>query len=274
MTSRSRESLKRYFSEGALPDEDHFADLIDSMLNMSDEGFRKTVERGYEIYAPQGHDALMSFFRDQEPKSPVWHIGLGSAQDQLLIHGRTNDAKQHDGGRRAVKPPSVLCLDRAGRVGVGNETPQAELDVTGTLRSTGRQGSYVRSGTERLKADGKWKDLTDELSGCQAFEVMAGVGTPGSGRFGLLHAVCINTYNPTLGILNFLNRKRGIRCTHGYYSRRCDRLELRWIGSSGRDARYKLQIRSGCDFGGEIDMQVNLTQLWFDPHMDGCKVKP
>ncbi|HEY9102421.1 hypothetical protein [Chitinimonas sp.] len=268
MTSRSRESLKRYFSEGALPTEDHFADLIDSMLNMSDEGFRKSVERGFEVYAPQGHDALISFFRDQEPRSPVWRVGLGSAQDQLLIHGRVSPEQAAD-----APPPALLCLDRNGRIGVGNETPEAELDVVGTLRSTGRQGAYTRTATKPLKADGNWQDLTDDLTGCQAFEVMAGVGHAGTGRFGLLHATCINTYNPTLGLLDFLNRKRGIRCTHGYYSRRCDRLELRWSGSSGRDAKYRLQIRSGCDFGQEVQIQVNITQLWFDPHMAACKVQ-
>ena len=40
-------------------------------------------------------------------------------------------------------------------------------------------------------------------------ELTAGVGVPRGGRFALVHAIALNTYNPTLGWLNFLNRRRG-----------------------------------------------------------------
>lgn len=267
MTSRSRESLKRYFREGALPNEDHFADLIDSMLNMSDEGFRKTVEHGFEVYSPQGHDALLSFFRDQEPESPAWRLELGGAQDPLLVRSRQQVGQQALLNEGQHAPPALLCLDQAGRIGIGTEAPQATLDVAGVLSSQGRRGAYRREVDSPLLANGEWQDLTDALEGCQAFEIMAGAGHRGQGRFGLLHATALNTYNPTLGLLNLFNRKRGIRCTHGFYSRRCDRLQLRWQGSSGRNASYKLQIRTGCDFGSGVRIQAQLTQLWFDPHM-------
>ena len=124
MTSRSRESLKRYFRDGALPNEDHFADLIDSMLNMSDEGFRKTVEHGFEVYSPQGHDALVSFFREQEPETPAWYFELGGARDALLVHGRTppSDAGQPgapSGANASSVAPALLCLDQERRIGIG-----------------------------------------------------------------------------------------------------------------------------------------------------------
>lgn len=286
MTSRNRESLKRYFREGALPDEDHFADLIDSMLNMSDEGFRKTVEHGFEVYSPLGHDALLSFFRDQDPERPAWRIELGGARDALLVQGRqlpedadaASNANGGNGGNgggngsgngSGAQTPALLCLDQDRRIGIGTERPQTMLDVAGTVRSRGREGAYTREHPVVLRADGTWQDLTDDLEGCQAFEVVAGAGLRGKGRFGLVHAIAINTYNPTLGLFNFLNRKRGIRCTHGYYSRGCDRLELRWSGTSGRNARYRLQIRTGCDFGPDAVLQAQLTQLWSDAHMSG-----
>ncbi len=279
MTSRNRESLKRYFREGALPDEDHFADLIDSMLNMSDEGFRKTVEHGFEVYSPLGHDALISFFRDQDPERPAWRIELGGARDALLVQGRAapEDADEVANGSRAdgadgaasTQAPALLCLEQDRRVGIGTERPQTMLDVAGTVRSRGRQGAFTREHSVPLRADGTWQDLTDDLDGCQMFEIVAGAGLRGKGRFGLIHAIAANTYNPTLGLFNFLNRKRGIRCTHGYYSRRCDRLQLRWIGTSGRNASYRLQIRTGCDFGPDAMIQAQLTQLWSDAHMSG-----
>lgn len=283
MTSRNRESLKRYFREGALPDEDHFADLIDSMLNMSDEGFRKTVEHGFEVYASLGHDALISFFRDQDPERPAWRIELGGARDALLVQGRAalqdadeagngkaGDGTAHGVGATAgVQAPALLCLEQDRRIGIGTERPQTMLDVAGTVRSRGRQGAFTREQAVPLRADGTWQDLTDDLDGCQMFEIVAGAGLRGKGRYGLMHAIAANTYNPTLGLLNFLNQKRGIRCTHGYYSRRCDRLQLRWIGTSGRNASYRLQIRTGCDFGPGVMIQAQLTELWADTHMSG-----
>jgi hypothetical protein len=286
MTSRSRDSLKAYFSEGALPTEDHFSDLVDSMLNMSDEGFRKTVENGFEVYAPIGHDALISFYRDEIPEAPLWGIGFGGARDQLRIDNpagvRQPDADNTTTPDLQNAPGApLLCLDLAQRVGIRTETPEAELDVSGAIRSTGRRGAYQRQQPEPLLANGQWQDLSDDLSGCQAFEITAGAGHSGTGRFGMIHAVALNTYNPTLGVFEFLNRRRGIRSTHGYYSRRCDRLELRWLGSHGRDGSYRLQIRTRCNFSSgspdktkddkdkfPIRIQAHVTQLWFDPHME------
>lgn len=259
MTVRDRQSLKRFFRAGALPAEEQFADLIDSMLNMTDEGFRKSVEQGYEISAAAGYDVLLSFFRDQDPEAPLWDVGFSGAEGQLQFR-----ARRHGEDR----PAPVYCLDPAGRAGVNTASPQATLDVEGEIRSRGRVGSYPPPSDATLLADGQWHDLTGDLEGCQAFEVVAGAGRRGSGRFALLHAVALNTYNPRFRVLDLLRSKRGIRSTHAFFARRCDRLQLRWSGSSGRDACYRLQIRSGCDYGRGASIQAHLTQLWFDRHME------
>jgi len=266
MGSRNRETLKNFFRNGQLPCETHFADLIDSTLNLTDEGFSKTVENGQELSTPFGHDALLSFFRDQNPQLPMWSIRFGSASDQLLIQpGPAEGAAAEDPAEAAPAP--LLCLDRNQRIGVGLEDPQAELDVAGTVRSAGRVGAYPQPARETLLADGAWHDLTEDLAGCQAFEVVAGVGQASTGRFVLMHALALCTYNPGAGLLGFLARRRGIRCTQAYYQRRCDRLQLRWLGTSGKNACYRLQIRTGCDFGPSVLIQATLTQLWSDPHM-------
>lgn len=279
MSSKNRETLKNYFSEGQLPTEAHFADLIDSMLNMTDEGFSKTVENGEEVRAAVGHNALLSFFRDgMSPPLPLWRVGLSAGQNQLTFQSGTLPPRDQDAKPRPGVPSELdrvdglLYLDPLQRVGLGTDRPKAALDVTGAVRSTGRQGSYQPAQPKVLEANGVWQPLTDELDGCQAFEVVAGAGSRGAGRFSLLHAVALNTYNPTWGWLDFLNRKRGIRSTHAYYGRRCDRIQLRWTGTSGRDARYRLEVRTGCDFGTDTagkkaTIQVHVTQLWFDPGM-------
>lgn len=265
MKGKNRETLKNYFSDGKLPTQEHFAELIDSMLNMSDEGFSKSVKNGDEIYAPYGYHHLQSFYREQDPAMPRWRVSLSKDADQLLLHSGNEEQPQ-------------LCLNREQGVGIGTLQPQAALDVQGAVRSSGRVGSYA---VKTALANGKWQPLTEELEGCQGFEVVAGAGLLGSGHFGLLHAIALNAFNPGGGwfggrfdeffdwLRGRFQCRRGIRQTQAWWGRRCDRLEVRWKGTSGENARYRLEIRSACNFGKGRQIKVQLTQLWFDPLMGG-----
>jgi hypothetical protein len=265
MTSRNRETLRNYFGDGKLPTKHHFGDLIDSMLNMSDEGFRKTAENGFEVSTPVGHDALMSFYRDQRPKSALWSVGYGGGQDMLYVQPGSVSATR---GR-----PPVLALDSQARVGINTAEPKHTLDVGGIVASQGRRGTYQPADAKPVLADGEWHDITDMLTGCQAFEIMAGVGAPGQGRFALMHATALNTYNPTAGWLDIFSRKKSIKTQHAFYGRRCDRMQLRWEGTSGKNASYRLRIRTGCDYGSfngkPIHIKVFATRLWFDETTQG-----
>jgi len=252
MTWRNRETLKNYFGDGQLPTQAHFGDLIDSMLNMVDEGFRKTVANGQELYVPVGHHTLLSFYRDQAPQQALWRLGLGPQRDQLQFQPQA-------GGE------PLMSLDAQQRVGIGTANPETMLDVRGTVAMQGRRG--MRAPPAPVLANGKWQDLTGDLEGCQAFEVVAGAGQTGSGHFGLVHAVALSAYNPGGGLLGWLRARRGIRQTQGWWGRRCDKLQLRWNGTHGRKAVYRLQVRTGCDFGSQVQVQAHVSQLWFDPHM-------
>ncbi len=274
----SRKTLQALFRNGALPAEDDFAALIDSTLNMSDEGFRKTPENGIETYAPVGRDALLSFYRDQFPDRPLWRVGLSPAQDRLqFLSG--DQAQPLLGLEAPVLPPSsddtgsvddggVDLQNRRGRVGIGCTEPRDTLDVAGIVASSGRRGRHAVA--TRIAANGEWQDVITGLQGCQGFELVAGAGGPqGKGHFGMLHAIALCAFNPSFGILAWWRRRRGIRQTQAWWGRRCDRLELRWHGGSGRGETYSLQIRTGCDFGPDQVIQVQLTRLWFDPDMAG-----
>ncbi len=263
MTSRNRETLRNFFDEGMLPTKDHFGDLIDSMLNMSDEGFRKTAENGVEVSTPIAHDALVSFYRDQRPKEVLWSIGYGGERDQLQFQPGSNAAT------RGMDP--VLALDGQRRVGVNTAVPQHALDVAGVVGSQGRIGTWrPAKKMDPPKANGEWHDITDTLRGCQAFEVMAGAGHPGGGRYALMHAIAMNTFNPGRGLFDFFTNKQRIRCDNAWYGRRCDKLRLRWSGTSGKGAAYRLQIRSNCDYGEGVGIRYNITRLWFDEDMKGA----
>jgi hypothetical protein len=273
----NRKTLQALFRNGALPTEDDFAALIDSTLNMSDEGFRKTPENGIETSAPVGRDALLSFYRDQLPGQALWRLGLSPAKNSLQL--TSSDQAQPLWALDAPLQPrssdvasgvgdgEVDLHNRRGRVGIGCAEPRDTLDVAGVIASSGRRGRHATAA--RIPADGQWQDVITGLQGCQGFELVAGAGGPqGKGHYGMLHAIALCAFNPGFGLLAWWRQRRGIRQTQAWWGRRCDRLELRWHGGSGRGETYSLQIRTGCDFGPDQVIQVQLTRLWFDPDMN------
>lgn len=257
----NRATLRNFFADGQRPNGKHFEQLIDSMLNMVDEGFSKTPQDGLKVASAVTHHALLSFYRSNQQQR-LWSMGFFEQGERLQF-------------RNDLAGPPVLALDAGrdandnaeSRVGINTDRPQHTLQVDGVVSMHGRVGGLPLPGEPR--ADGEWHDLTEELSGCHAFELMAGTGLEGSGRFALMHAVAMNAFNPAPSWSDLLWRRRRIREQHAWYARRCDRLQLRWTGSSGRHGRFRLQIRTRCVYGAEVPIQVRMTRLWFDPLMKG-----
>lgn len=253
MAKKNRSTLKRYFGKGALPTEDHFADLIDSSLNMVDEGFSRSPKNGVEISLIGQHARLISFFKSVANSHASWSIKFNHETNRLSF------VKVGDDDTDAP----ILSLDTAGRVGVNKEAPDYTLDVHGVLASHGRIGGNP-DGRKSVAADGQWHDITDTLSGCHAIEVMAGVGNRGTGRYAIMKALAMNAYNPSGLIFNFLNLKKRIRYQQSYYLSRINRIKLRW---NTVENGYRLQLRTNCDFGEGILVRFYLTELWFDEEM-------
>jgi len=269
MTKRNRSTLKNYFRVGAMPTSEHFTDLIDSSLNLKEEGFDKTPEQGFKISALQGNASLMTFYRQAAPETPCWSVNFEQKNDALLFKNRakidsSNNAEQQDA--------AVLSLTQTGFVGINNNEPQRELDIHGVLKADGRIGSQLGK-KQNIPADGKWHNISGKLEGCQAFEVMAGVGIKRSGRYALLHATALNTCNPSGFWFNFLNWKNPIKCQHAYYTSSANKLKLRWVAApsdgDNNDAYrpYYLQIRSNSNYGDGILIRYHMTKLWFDHYM-------
>ncbi|TVQ32553.1 MAG: hypothetical protein EA356_13210 [Geminicoccaceae bacterium] len=251
---RDRKTLRNYFRGGALPTAEHFGELIDSSVNKVDDGFDKTPADGLKI-AWLSAPNFMSFYRGDVFGPAVWRVSHDPDRDSLQFNSE--------------RGPTVTSLAIArGRVGVNTPAPTAELDVAGTLRTRGRIGYPARD--RAVPADGEWHPLTDWLTGCQAFEVMAGVGGgPKSGRYALVHAVAMNAFNPQRFWSDWFGRSRPIRTLHAAYGRSGDRLALRWRTHPTERRSYRLELRSRCRFKGQVFIHSYLTQLWFDPTMAG-----
>jgi hypothetical protein len=239
-----------------LPSEEQFADLIDSTVNMVDEGFCKTPANGLEITSLGDHETVVSFFKGSDPDRPTWSMEHGSGADNtLLFHDRSGS----DDGE------PLLALAPEGRVGINTGAPEWDLDVNGVIRVKGRIGAPSAS-TPTVPADGSWHTITEPLKGCQAFEVMAGAGRKKSGKYALMHAIAINVFNPRGLLFNLFNLKKRIRYTQSYYYSLGDKLKLPWYQDG---PNYYLQLRSNTDYGEGVRIVYYLTRLWFDETMRG-----
>lgn len=272
MAKQNRETLKRFFGAGKLPTEEHFADLVDSSLNILDEGFDKTEEFGFEITPQKGSEDtenLISFFRKLTDKLPSWSISFHAKKEALqFIHtnASTNERK------------TVLSLDKDGKLSVyGGEFNEevdldAELgispvrmDVGGAVRSPGRLGVGLNN-ENSVPANGEYQPITEKLDGFQALEVVAKVELREEKRFAIMHAIALNAYHPPWRVLNFWNRSRRIKIHQSYHSGPRDRLKLRWETVKDEEnsgaTQYRLAIKSAFKYPGDAKIEYHVTKLW------------
>lgn len=241
MSLQNRNSLKTYFKKGQLPSETSFTDLIDSMINKVDDGMSKTMEEGLMLSPIGGSPRLLSFYKRIEEKSPAWSIEINQGNGNLNFNNHVGD--------------SVLTITNSGRVGINNPDPSAELDVNGSIGMGGRIGTGYKG---KVLADGKWHTVIEDLNGCHAFEIVAGVGKKKTGRYALIHAIALSTFGKS---------KNKIDLRQAYYGVRSNRIELRWTGTT---YSYNLEMRTRNTYDGDFYIQYFISKLWYDTFMDNC----
>lgn len=256
MTRRRRSMLKERFAQGKMPTEVDFGDLIESMLNMLDEGFEKTPEAGFRVAQVQD-GKLLSFYRDISTGPVLWSVGLDKASDYLSFQCRNNQPLL-----TLASETSADGIQRTA-VGIRQSNPQHDLDVAGTVAAHARVG---RRGELAVPADGNWYDATEYMTGCQAWEVVAGVGAKDSdGRYALMHAFATNAFT----------KNDSITYHQSHFGNRCSRIELRWLNNpDDKKFEFKLQMRVGCTYGDDVWIQYHMTQLWQDTLMSESARKP
>jgi len=266
MPRRNRKTLKNYFGMGALPTQSHLEDLVDSTLNIIEDGFSRSAANGVEISLVGEQSRLLSFFREAQLDHPDWAITCEAQSGNLNFVHAGSQHSQDASTQSQDAETQVLTLTDEGRVGINAPNPEFDLDVNGTVRSIGRFG---QSGF--VPADGQWHAVTAKLDGCHALEIVAGVGLAGKkkGRYALLHAVAMNAFNPTGWLFNFLNAKKNIRCTHAWYLSRADRMKLRWVkADSALSHAYRLELKTARSYGDGTKVQYSIIELWPDWFME------
>lgn len=246
MSLQNRETLKNYFRKGTLPTEQSFNDLIDSLVNRVDDGMSKTTEHGLMLSPMGDSERLLSFYKSIEEKSPAWSINIDRGDGKLNITNSEGETKK------------ILTLTKQGRVGVNVDDPESELDVKGVICQAGRKGNAYAG---RVPGNGEWHTIIDELNGCHAFEVVAGIGKKKTGKYALMIANALTTYGKS---------KSRVKITQAYYGYRSNKIQLRWKGDT---YNQRLELRTRANFGEGFNVQFHIAQLWHDTYMDNSFIK-
>jgi len=128
-----RDTLKSYFVKNAVPTASNFEDLVNAGLNQRDDGIAKLPGEPLSVQA-DGDEAsqkkVINFYRNFNDPAPAWTLALSPRGDPRNPQTGRAGLGVTDGAGSAR-----LFIDQAtGNLGVGTVTPEARLEVAGTLK--------------------------------------------------------------------------------------------------------------------------------------------
>jgi len=146
MSQKGRVILKEYFKTEKIPSETNFSDLVDSVINKTDDQlFIQTVTesskqaRYFGIGSSHPQSPLSIRNRTETEKLVGFENNLGEEQWHIDINP---DGKNGLNIEENKNENSKLFIQSGGNVGIGTASPQAKLDVNGAIRITdGTEGA-------------------------------------------------------------------------------------------------------------------------------------
>lgn len=163
---KSRKALKEYFKANQYPTQEHFAELIDSSLNLEEDGVIRTLRDGVVFYPPQkGGGVLGIYARKPElveggypVEQPCWNLKIGKKKELVLTDEEGNE---------------VVTLMQGANVTV----PEKELPALVSEKDKNAQGNASITELLTIEADGIWHDLPLEAAqnrdedGCRMYRI-------------------------------------------------------------------------------------------------------
>ncbi|MBT3388052.1 MAG: hypothetical protein HN417_08970 [Desulfobacula sp.] len=146
---KGRDDLKKHFQSGAIPEEQHFADMIDSSINCKDDKLTKPEADKPLRIKPHGEaENLLDFGSDADDVK--WRLSQKSGNTKGLNFSAIE--------QKTGKQESKLFIDKGtGQIGVGTDKPESTLHVQGDIKVTGNIYS-----PESLKREAEEKKRLEE----------------------------------------------------------------------------------------------------------------
>ena len=241
----NRQTLKNYFKKGGFATEKHFVDLIDSSLNVVDDGISIQREHGLKINPIGFSTKLISFFKKATQKSPEFSVELDQANTPGLSVQGENDK-------------SIIKVKKEGLVGINTLDPKYTFDVNGTVGMKSRVGTHAIGS---VPGDGNWHSILSNLDGVNGYEITAYIkGKLGSGRYSIAHAIALSTFGGR-------SSRNKIKTTVASYGSFFYKISLRWYGDLHN---YELQAKTTRHFGidektgNPFPLSFNIVKLFSD----------
>lgn len=147
-----RDTLKSYFVKNAVPTASNFEELVGAGLNQRDDGIAKLPGEPLSVQADGDETSqkkAINFYRNFSDPGPTWTLALSPRSDPRNPQTGRAGLGVSDGNGLAR-----LFIDQtSGNIGVGTITPEARLEVTGTLKVVGNFNA-VRDADSGLTAGG------------------------------------------------------------------------------------------------------------------------
>lgn len=231
MAKTNRRTLKEYFSKGKKPDSGQFADLIDSMLNIVDDGFNKSAERGMLLSPIDDEGAVMEIRRNILDGEPAWVVALGR-EGELKIH-------------RGMDEEPLVVLSQDGRMVLGVKN-KVNLEVSGSIHADSFVGSYLQG---KVAANGQWQNIGEMDYGCLGYHIEAACGLKGKGRYALVEATAMHCFG----------KHPRIHCARTWFGSRFNKIQFRWR-SAGLNCG--LQVRTRSDYGEDVWVHYHIKRMF------------
>jgi hypothetical protein len=226
---RNRQTLKESFRQGTKPGEEDFENLIDSSINILDDGMAKTPGGGLKLAPLTEGGTVLSVLENIEDSQPLWEMALNE-KGELEI-------------RRPSSSSAAVTLATDGSIVLGEEGQPAVMRTGGRMPQ--REGCLYAG---KAPADGKWHDITGLVEEGCLLEVAAVAGNKDTFRRSSLLATAAFCFG----------KHSKIRKTRAYKGCFRRKILLRWQPDENDFESARLQIRTRCDFteGAQISYRV------------------
>lgn len=221
---KNREELKKYFKKGAVPTEEQFAGLIDSVANLVEDGQIMKTATGWAFCPEQGERLDIGLYAKEsadETAKPAWTISV-TPDGKLIISNEKGEAVME-----AAQDKSTVLH---GRLTVEDEVTAPAYLVTGGEGTTPGGKDYIV-----IPADKQWHDLPIEALGegfgSRVYHIYASSRERGTGLSQLTRATAL--------WLNFMEQR--IESPEKHWWGWSGGVRLRWQETNGKPS---LQLRS------------------------------